>query len=69
MRHYRLRSAMEYGFGLLQFLTASEQEANIATAVDTRNPFIREKERIMTLKIPLQEAKERALELMKRGYH
>jgi len=52
-------------------LTASEQGVyNTATAVTAGNPSQnRGGYETMRLKMPLHEAKARALELMRRGYH
>jgi hypothetical protein len=41
----------------------------LATVFELENPCQTEEGRAMTLKISIEEAKERALELMHQGYH
>ena len=55
---------------VLEALTASEQRAYNAATVLTREIQSKpEEDGTMTLKTPLQEAKEHALELMHQGHH
>ncbi|MBM4445887.1 MAG: hypothetical protein FJ023_00815 [Chloroflexi bacterium] len=56
--------------GFSDSLTPAGREINITT-VTTAAILVKtlEKDEAMTLKMSLQEAKERALELMHRGYH